>query len=672
MEDLLAMEVVAGSSSPGAAASSSGCQGSQCSASSTKRDMPEPVVRFAVTPQVKRRRPGLREDNRSKCVQTAASGTMELKEELLGSDDESAPPSVSKAKAGSADGVGELDRTAKACSGCFRSSEFGRDWACPEEKVAWGHPNNRGCWCRDCFNLWRLRHSNDRSLIVFGVWLWRSENYAVWEIELISYVSLVAEGISRISNESLAKRVDLLKWLSSFLCIPFNITEVVHLFAIPQQDRQQPMNPAFLTTTFVAGEHRLALHMPTSKSQSDERSLLIERPAFEETMTRLPARRWVATDSEEDHHLLSTLFGCSPAAKKEPMQCMVEATELACAAFLGKTRLYKQFQSQTVGVRALFVRFGSHDWADIKESSFTLPTNKMHGLQGQAEAVGDQESITLSQRWCAGLQSAKLFLGRHREFTKSKSKNARLVDMYPNLEQLFAFLEGTADVEAAAGLKLLRFKIRFWHEVVESKMFTAAAKLILEKGFGHVALQLNQQAASASSISIDYWLRSLILASIVMFLSQVDPEAWDEPIKKHYRDILDFLDAMEAVCSVKEACATSLSDVRGYASILQSTCEPQTLQIKPLAVAAANLSSPHMKALKREFQEGGPVSKNILACAACLLQVSAQDQVGDSKMKEAMALLQDENLPFCVFRWCWRRFLRRRCPRHGEEFPVLV
>ena len=83
----------------------------------------------------------------------------------------------------------------------------------------------------------------------------------------------MAEGISRMSNESLAKRVDLLKWLSSFLCIPFNITEVVPLFAIPQQDRQQPMNPAFLTTTIVDGMHRLALHTPTSKSQSDERSL---------------------------------------------------------------------------------------------------------------------------------------------------------------------------------------------------------------------------------------------------------------------------------------------------------------------------------------------------------------------------------------------------------------
>ena len=466
----MAMEVVAGSSSPGAAASSRDQRSQRSSASST-RD----ISGLAVTPEVKRRRSGRwSEVNRSECGQAAASGTMNVKDDLLGSDDESAPPSVSGAS--SADGVGELGRAAKAkaCSGCFRSIECGRDWVSPEEKVAWAHPNNRGCWCRDCYNLWRLRHSSDRSLIVFGVWQQRSENYAVWEIELIAYVSLVTEGISRVSSEALAKRVDLLKWLSSFLCIPFNITEVVPLFAIPQQaDRQQPMNPAFLTTTIVDGMQRLAMHTPTSKS-SDERSLLVERPAFSETMTRLPARRWLATDIEEDHNLLGTLFGCTADAKKEPIQPRVEAAaELASAALLGKTRLYKQVQSQTVGVRALFVRFGSHDWADIKESSFTLPTNKMHGLQGQAEAVGDQESITLSQRWCAGLQSAKLFLGRHREFAKSKCKNARLVDMYPNLEQLFEFLEETADVEAAGGLKLLRFKILFWHEVVESKMFSS-------------------------------------------------------------------------------------------------------------------------------------------------------------------------------------------------------
>ena len=304
------MEVIAGSSSPGAAASSRDQRSQRSSASST-RD----ISGLAVTPEAKRRRSrGWSEDNRSECERAAASGAMKFKEELLGSDDESAPPSVSGAS--SADGVGELGRAAKAkaCSGCFRSIECGRDWVNPEETVAWGHPNNRGCWCRDCFNLWRLRHSSDRSLIVFGVWLRRSENYAVWEIELIAYVSLVAEGISRVSSEALAKRVDLLKWLSSFLCIPFNITEVVPLFAIPQQaDRQQPMNPAFLTTTIVDGMQRLAMHTPTSKS-SDERSLLVERPAFSETMTRLPARRWFATDIEEDHNLL----GRSLAAPQMP------------------------------------------------------------------------------------------------------------------------------------------------------------------------------------------------------------------------------------------------------------------------------------------------------------------------------------------------------------------
>ncbi len=129
----------------------------------------------------------------------------------------------------------------------------------------------------------------------------------------------------------IGKRVDLLEWLSSFLCIPFNITEVVPLFAIPQQeDRQQPMNPAFLTTTIVDGKHRLALHTPTSKSQSDERSLLVERPAFDATMTRLPARRWVATDSEEDHHLLGDALWLHPRGQ-EGADAVQGRSHRACA-----------------------------------------------------------------------------------------------------------------------------------------------------------------------------------------------------------------------------------------------------------------------------------------------------------------------------------------------------
>ena len=136
MEDLLAMEVVAGSSSRGAAASSSGAQGSQCSAST--KDMSG----FAATPDAKRRRrpgPGHWSDSRSKSDQTAASVAMDLKEELFGSDDESAPPTSATKSTASADGVGALDRTAKAksCFGCFRSIESGRDWASPADRVTW-------------------------------------------------------------------------------------------------------------------------------------------------------------------------------------------------------------------------------------------------------------------------------------------------------------------------------------------------------------------------------------------------------------------------------------------------------------------------------------------------------------------------------------------------------
>ena len=128
----------------------------------------------------------------------------------------------------------------------------------------------------------------------------------------------------------------------------------------------------------------------------------------------LPAREWLFTDCAEDNSLLKELFAGEVRVKDD----IVVATTSSPV----KSKLYKQIEVMTLSVQPLFKKLETQTWAEVKESAFTNPYNKMHGLQGQAEAVGDEDSINLSQKWCAGLQAAKLFLGRHRDFNKAKGK----------------------------------------------------------------------------------------------------------------------------------------------------------------------------------------------------------------------------------------------------------
>jgi len=47
----------------------------------------------------------------------------------------------------------ENEAVDKGCSGCGRNCVVGRCWVDPDEMIQWALPQQRGLWCRDCFNL---------------------------------------------------------------------------------------------------------------------------------------------------------------------------------------------------------------------------------------------------------------------------------------------------------------------------------------------------------------------------------------------------------------------------------------------------------------------------------------------------------------------------------------
>ena len=63
------------------------------------------------------------------------------------------------------DGI-ENEAVDKGCSGCSRNCVVGRCWVNIDEMIQWALPQQRGLWCRDCFNLWRLCFQSRTTLVM--------------------------------------------------------------------------------------------------------------------------------------------------------------------------------------------------------------------------------------------------------------------------------------------------------------------------------------------------------------------------------------------------------------------------------------------------------------------------------------------------------------------------
>ena len=100
------------------------------------------------------------------------------------------------------------DEDKKFCAGCRRQYGVSPCHVSSNRTgiVEWAHRGGRGCWCKDCYNLYRTWFSDGHSLTSFWAWLDadpknREEFHEVWQ----GYISTRVQGTSRISKEKLAQ-----------------------------------------------------------------------------------------------------------------------------------------------------------------------------------------------------------------------------------------------------------------------------------------------------------------------------------------------------------------------------------------------------------------------------------------------------------------------------------
>ena len=131
----------------------------------------------------------------------------------------------------------EDDDKRKCCIGCHRNARTGRCFVRPdEEAVAWAFPSGRGCWCRDCYNVWRLRFSQKMPLATMSYHLKQNTTVITeFEVALVSYISLRRNGSDRVSGPALAERMELVEWIAGAFGMP--------LRGIPRRADQRRCEP---------------------------------------------------------------------------------------------------------------------------------------------------------------------------------------------------------------------------------------------------------------------------------------------------------------------------------------------------------------------------------------------------------------------------------------------
>lgn len=120
------------------------------------------------------------------------------------------------------------DLVSRECLGCYRVQGVDQSWFAPNVPVGRCLADRNTIWCRDCVSLYRIAFKQRMQLGVFGRWLCSSDqNRLKWLRALVSFLSLRQEGVSSVSQDSLARRERMLNWFCSMIGVPWPSFEVV-------------------------------------------------------------------------------------------------------------------------------------------------------------------------------------------------------------------------------------------------------------------------------------------------------------------------------------------------------------------------------------------------------------------------------------------------------------
>ena len=116
----------------------------------------------------------------------------------------------------------------RPCIGCTRNSDQDFSYLA-EGKIVfdWHYGGDKGCWCRDCFNLWRTKFKPKLSLVLFSRWI--KDNRLEYLGFLLAFLTLKFEGVQHVVLSRIDARERLLRFAFNLSGYPFPFADVVSI-----------------------------------------------------------------------------------------------------------------------------------------------------------------------------------------------------------------------------------------------------------------------------------------------------------------------------------------------------------------------------------------------------------------------------------------------------------
>lgn len=234
-------------------------------------------------------------------------------------------------RAGSASSLGQ---TIVPCVGCSRMRDApGGDWFDASGPVPWAYAGNRnpgkGCWCRECFIVWRTLYEDTVGLSVMKSHLEEPANRHEFMLEVAALITLRKEGVDKITSPLLLARKLAIRTAVRLLCVPWRPSCVVPLSDLGRVwslGPNQAPPPDLLVTLRQASGDTLAVFVPVEETALPEGARparAVQRPQPESSPLCFQDR--LLTGTESDLTLLSQLLGTTVVPEMAPSTALAQS-----------------------------------------------------------------------------------------------------------------------------------------------------------------------------------------------------------------------------------------------------------------------------------------------------------------------------------------------------------
>ena len=300
--------------------------------------------------------------------------------------------------------------------------------------------------------------------------------------------------------------------------------------------------------------------------------------------------------------------------------------------------------------------FADENWCKaLKESSFTRGITALTNMYHEV-AVGDDSDVVsgYANELVLGLTSCKVFIRSHRNFEKMKNLTlSKYLSLEPHLETTCDFLEKSARLTLPFSLKILRLRNIIFQSYAKNFDFSMALDAMGEFDGDEMDACEDDSKRTVVAMKDKQKLSGFLRNSFGMCFqhnwSRYDQEADSGQRTKVMKDVCaSFKDCVDEVEEIFDDGSAEgfVSDSRDFLKLLQAG--DGTVSSRAVKKAKSYLESEPRVKVYSSLLEETQIGRDAMECVAKLLEVSANDEVGDKRAENAKSALESKTHMVCI------------------------